>query len=164
MKFAIITVSDSRTKANDKSGQLIKAKFLAAEAECLDYVIVKDDLVKIQAAYLQAELTEPDLIILNGGTGIAKRDVTIPAITPLLTAQIPGFGEAFRQLSFTEIGTRGLASRALCGFNYRNQLTYCVPGSVNAVTLALEKLILPDYQHLLFERSEARKEMHHHVN
>lgn len=164
MKFSILTVSDSRTRESDTSGRLLKERLEKAGGACLDWRVVPDDRVQIQAAYLQMELGKPDLIITSGGTGLAQRDVTIPAITPLLAVTAPGFGEAFRQLSFAEIGPRALASQALCGFNYSDQLTYCLPGSKNAVENALTKLILPDFAHLLFERSNQRKEVHHHVN
>lgn len=163
-KIAILTASDSRNLESDYSGKLIEKLFKAQGAEILTRKIVKDDLVALQQAYLTEELLHPDLIIVNGGTGIALRDCTIQAISPLLQVEVAGFGEAFRQISFTEIGTRALASNALCGFNYYNQLTYCIPGSTNACQTALSKLILPEYEHLLFERSNLRKDLHHHAH
>lgn len=163
-KIAILTVSDSRTLDSDTSGKLIAIKMANAGLSVVDRVIVNDDIVNIQTAYLQLEQQALDIIITNGGTGIAQRDVTIPAIRPLLKRLIPGFGEAFRQISFDEIGTRALASQALAGFNFRNQLTYCLPGSQNACQTALNKLILPEYEHLLFESSSQRKEVHHHAH
>lgn len=163
-KVAILTVSDSRTLDDDTSGKLIAETMLNNGLSLLTRVVVNDDIVNIQTAYLQLEQASPDIIITNGGTGIAQRDVTIPAIRPLLAKIIPGFGEAFRQISFEEIGTRALASQALAGFNYRNQLTYCLPGSKNACRTALDKLILPEYDHLLFESSVQRKEVHHHAH
>lgn len=165
-KVVIITVSDSRSKGTDRSGTIL-SKSLADHDETVEIIsrmIVKDDLVDIQSAFLQAEQLNPHMIITNGGTGIARRDVTIEALTPLFRKVIPGFGEEFRQLSFQEIGTRALASRAVAAVNYRYQLTYCLPGSPNACKTAMESLIIPDYQHLLFELSEERKEVHHHVN
>ncbi|GGI63099.1 molybdenum cofactor biosynthesis protein B [Limosilactobacillus caviae] len=163
-KVAILTVSDSRTIDDDTSGKLIAEIMTNNGLSLSTRVVVNDDIVNIQAAYLQLEQANPDIIITNGGTGIAQRDVTIPAIRPLLTKIIPGFGEAFRQISFAEIGTRALASQALAGFNHRNQLTYCLPGSKNACQTALDKLILPEYDHLLFESSAQRKEVHHHAH
>lgn len=163
-KVAILTVSDSRTYENDYSGQLIERALKQEGLEIDQRVIVKDDIVDIQAAYLQLEQAGPDIIISNGGTGIAQRDVTIPALRPLLLKLIPGFGEAFRQISMVEIGTHALASQALAGFNYRNQLTYCLPGSKNACQTALTRLIIPEYEHLLFESSDQRKEVHRHVD
>lgn len=124
-KVAILTISDSRDLKNDLSGQLIEDVMQQDGLEVSQRKMVVDDLVDIQSAYLQIEQSSPDIIITTGGTGIAQRDVTIPAIRPLLLKQIPGFGEAFRQFSMAEIGTHALASQALAGFNYRNQLTYC---------------------------------------
>lgn len=163
-KLAVLTISDSRNLASDFSGKLITDLATKRALEVTTRQVVRDDIVDIQAAYLRLEQTAPDMIITTGGTGIARRDVTIPAITPLLLRIIPGFGEAFRQFSFNEVGTRALASQALAGFNYRWQLTYCLPGSQNACQTALEKLIFPEYQHLLFESSNKRKDDHHHAH
>lgn len=148
----ILTVSDTRNLTTDKSGQYLAEQFTKASVSVLDRQVVIDDPVEIQAQFLQFELQSPDLIVTNGGTGIAVRDVTIPALTPLLPTIIEGFGEAFRELSFQEVGTRALASRALAGFNTRNQLCYCLPGSTNACQTAMTQLILPEFTHLLFER------------
>lgn len=150
----ILTISDTRNLTSDKSGQYLAATLEQAGVTILDRQVVKDDLVGIQAAFLAFEQRNPDLIITNGGTGIAMRDVTIPAITPLLSTIIPGFGETFRELSFKEVGTRALASGALAGFNFRDQLCYCLPGSTNACQTAMEQLILPEFEHLLFERQK----------
>ncbi|MBB1078887.1 MogA/MoaB family molybdenum cofactor biosynthesis protein [Limosilactobacillus sp. STM2_1] len=163
-KLAILTISDSRSLETDESGKLITALAKQNDLMVIKRVIVPDDIVDIQTAYLQLEQQGPDIIITNGGTGIARRDVTIQAIRPLLLKTISGFGEAFRQISFEEIGTRALASQALAGFNYRYQLTYCLPGSKNACQTALTKLIIPEYGHLLFESSTKRKEVHHHAH
>lgn len=160
----ILTISDSRELADDLAGNLITDKLTAAGITVSARQVVPDDIVDIQAAYLTMEQTNPAMIITTGGTGVAQRDVTIQALTPLIQKEIPGFGEAFRQISFAEIGTRALASQALAGFNYRHQLTYCLPGSKNACQTALTKLIIPEYQHLLNEISDQRKEVHHHAH
>lgn len=148
----ILTVSDTRGLADDKSGQYLEHALKTHGVTVSDRKVVIDDIVDIQSQFLQFEQQSPALIITNGGTGIAQRDVTIPALTPLLPTLIEGFGEAFRQLSFSEIGTHALASRALAGFNQRNQLVYCLPGSTNACQTAMEELILPEFEHLVFER------------
>ncbi|MGO3380322.1 MAG: MogA/MoaB family molybdenum cofactor biosynthesis protein, partial [Loigolactobacillus coryniformis] len=90
---AILTVSDTRNLDNDKSGQTIATALGTAEITVTQRLVVPDDIVAIQSAFLQLELTEPDLIITNGGTGIAQRDVTFDALEPLLPVTIPGFGE-----------------------------------------------------------------------
>ncbi|MTV82165.1 MogA/MoaB family molybdenum cofactor biosynthesis protein [Secundilactobacillus folii] len=148
----ILTISDTRNLSDDKSGQYLVDEFRKNDVSVLDRQVVKDDVVEIQAQFLQFELAEPDLIVTNGGTGIARRDVTIPAIEPLLTTKVTGFGETFRELSYQEIGTHALASRAIAGFNYYHQLCYCLPGSTGACRTAMSNLIIPEYQHLLFER------------
>ncbi|MFD0896909.1 MogA/MoaB family molybdenum cofactor biosynthesis protein [Loigolactobacillus binensis] len=148
----ILTISDTRTLTSDKSGQTIAATLVAAGLTVSQRLVVPDDIVAIQSAFLQLEQTAPDLIITNGGTGIARRDVTFNALEPLLPVTIPGFGEQFRQISFAEIGTHALASRALAGFNVREQLCFVLPGSTNACQTALQQLILPELKHLLFER------------
>ena len=149
---AILTISDTRTLDNDKSGQIIATALATAKVTVKQRLVVRDDIVAIQSAFLQLEQANPDLIITNGSTGIARRDVTIPALKPLLPVIIPGFGEHFRQLSFAEIGTHALASRAIAGFNVRQQLCFVLPGSTNACHTAVQQLILPELKHLLFER------------
>ncbi len=94
-KIAILTVSDSRTLDSDTSGKLIATKMANAGLSVVDRVIVNDDIVNIQTAYLQLEQQSPNIIITNGGTGIAQRDITIPAIRPLLKRLIPGFGNRY---------------------------------------------------------------------
>lgn len=161
---AILTISDSRNLVNDRSGDLISDLLTKHHVTVTDRRVVKDDIVDIQTAFLELEQSGPDIIITTGGTGVARRDVTIPAVRPLLQRIIPGFGEMFRQISFHEIGTRALASQALAGFNYRWQLTYCLPGSLNACKTALSQLIIPEYQHLLYEISNQRKDDHNHAH
>jgi molybdenum cofactor synthesis domain-containing protein len=147
VKIGILTISDTRDVASDSSGQVI-ADFLSAHE--LTRKIVRDELTDIQA--MLAELTACDVIITTGGTGIARRDVTFEALAPLIATEIPGFGELFRQLSFAEIGTHALASRALAFFDADNRLIFALPGSTNAVTLAMKQLILPEMAHLIKER------------
>ncbi|WP_125979932.1 MogA/MoaB family molybdenum cofactor biosynthesis protein [Loigolactobacillus iwatensis] len=149
---AILTISDTRSLASDKSGQYISQALAEQEVKMAKRLVVKDDVVEIQSAFLQLEQLKIDLLITNGGTGIAKRDVTFPALEPLLSVPIPGFGEAFRSLSYSEIGSHALASRAMAGFNTREQLCFVLPGSTNACKTALNQLILPEFSHLLFER------------
>ncbi|EQM55546.1 molybdenum cofactor biosynthesis protein B [Lactiplantibacillus plantarum EGD-AQ4] len=151
-RACILTVSDTRDLRMDKSGQLIASQLESHGVTVMARQVVIDDIVDIQQQFLAFEQLGPDLIVTNGGTGIAQRDVTIAALTPLLPTMIPGFGEAFRELSFEEIGTRALASKAEAGFNVRNQLCYCLPGSTNACRTALDQLILPEFEHLLYER------------
>ncbi|MEM7795073.1 MAG: molybdenum cofactor biosynthesis protein B [Cyanobacteria bacterium P01_C01_bin.118] len=142
----VITVSDTRTVDTDKSGQLIQSTLQAAGHQIGAYRLVKDEPDQI-AVLVQQLIPTVDVIITNGGTGIAPRDTTYDAIATLLDKEIPGFGEIFRHLSYAEIGSRAMASRATAGV-YQSTLIFLLPGSSNAVTLAMEALILPELQHL----------------
>jgi molybdenum cofactor biosynthesis protein B len=146
---AVITVSDTRTEENDRSGNLIKNLLVEAGHTVGAYAIVKDEPLQIQEQ-MQALSKHSDLqaFIFNGGTGIAPRDTTYDAIDKLLEKTLPGFGELFRYLSYQEIGSRAIASRAVAGI-YQGKLIFSVPGSSNAVKLAMEKLILPELVHLV---------------
>jgi molybdenum cofactor biosynthesis protein B len=143
LQIAIITVSDSRTLDTDKSGGLLMDQLLAAGHVIAQRTIVKDDLAAVQKA-LSAGIDSPeiDVVITTGGTGITQRDITPEALAPLVTKAIPGFGELFRWLSYSDIGASTIQSRAeaaLCG----TTLVFLLPGSTGAVRLALEKIILP---------------------
>ncbi|MBD2436431.1 molybdenum cofactor biosynthesis protein B [Nostoc sp. FACHB-110] len=151
---AIVTVSDTRTPETDKSGQLIKQLLLEANHSIAAYAIIQDEPTQIQAQIESLGKTANlDAIIFNGGTGIAPRDTTYDAIEKLLEKTLPGFGEIFRFLSYQEIGSRAIASRAVAGV-YQNKLIFSLPGSSNAVRLGMEKLILPELTHLV---SQMRK-------
>jgi molybdenum cofactor biosynthesis protein B len=145
----IITVSDTRTAATDRSGQAIQTALQQA-GHCISaYLLLPDDPTQIRQQLEQlVEQPQIDAIILNGGTGIAPRDTTFDAIEALLEKTLPGFGELFRQLSFGQIGSRAIASRAVAG-TYRGRLIFSLPGSTAAVELAMEQLILPELVHLV---------------
>jgi molybdopterin adenylyltransferase len=146
---AVITVSDTRTPETDRSGQIIQQLLQNAGHHISIYTIVKDEPVAIQdlLEYLGHQL-ELEVIIFSGGTGIAPRDNTYDLVSNWLTKTIPGFGEIFRYLSYQSIGSRAIASRATAGV--RNQkLVFSLPGSTNAVELAISQLILPELNHLI---------------
>lgn len=149
VKCAIITVSDTRTPETDKSGQIIKQLLLDGKHEILFYNIVKDEPSKIQEllSYFDYQF-ELEAIIVNGGTGIAPRDTTYDVISNWLTKTLPGFGEIFRSLSYQEIGSRAIASRAIAGVK-NQKVIFSLPGSANAVKLAMTELILPELNHLV---------------
>ncbi|WP_353419657.1 molybdenum cofactor biosynthesis protein MoaB [Staphylococcus delphini] len=156
VRCAVLTVSDTRTTETDKGGQSVQTLLQTADfdVEIQHYTIVKDELTAIQAAVQQWLTEDIDVIVTTGGTGIAPRDVTIEAVTPLLDKEIEGFGELFRYLSFTEdVGTRALLSRAVAGTANRT-LIFCLPGSTDAVKLALNRLILPELTHLVYEMNK----------
>jgi molybdopterin adenylyltransferase len=143
---AVITVSDTRTIETDRSGQLIQQLLTQSGHTIAHYAIVPDEPDQIRSQL--ANLPDLDAVILNGGTGIAPRDTTYDAIEQLLEKTLPGFGEIFRALSYAEIGSRAIASRAISGV-YANKLIFSLPGSSNAVRLAVEQLILPEIVHLV---------------
>jgi molybdenum cofactor biosynthesis protein B len=148
----VITVSDTRTEETDKSGQLMKELLAAAGQPVLLYRIVKDEPGEITAAIDEgAHHADVDVILLNGGTGIAKRDTTYEAVQRLLEKEMPGFGELFRMLSYTEdIGSAAMLSRAIAG-TYRGKAVFSTPGSTGAVRLAMTKLIIPELGHIVRE-------------
>lgn len=148
--YWVITVSDTRTEEDDHSGNLIKQKMKDAGHALKDSSIVPDDGENIIKAVKNALSSDADVIILTGGTGIASRDVTIEAIGPIFDRELPGFGELFRVLSFHEIGPKAMLSRAVAGISNK-KVIFCLPGSVKAVALGLEKLIIPEIGHLLWE-------------
>jgi molybdenum cofactor biosynthesis protein B len=141
----VVTISDSRTEATDESGELLKRILREARHAVVFYAIVKDDGPSIVDAVDRAEAT-CDVVITNGGTGLAARDVTIETLAPRLEKVLPGFGELFRMLSFSKIGSAAMMSRALAGV-YKGSLVFCLPGSPQACELALTSLILPEIGH-----------------
>jgi molybdopterin adenylyltransferase len=146
---AIVTVSDTRTPETDRSGQLIQTLLSHAGHQIVAYKILPDepDQIRMELKHL-GQQPALDAIIFNGGTGIAPRDTTYDAIERLLDKVLPGFGELFRWLSYQDIGSRAIASRAVAGI-CQNKLVFSLPGSSNAVKLAMEQLILPELNHLV---------------
>ena len=145
VKVAVITISDTRTEATDESGKILKQLLLDAGHKILFLAVVKDEAKAIADAVEQASWT-CDAIVTNGGTGLARRDVTIPALLPAFEKTLPGFGELFRSLSYASIGSSAMLSGAIAGI-YHGRLVFCLPGSPDACRLAVEKLILPELGH-----------------
>lgn len=143
LNVAVLTVSDTRTRDNDTSGDLIEEHLKAAGHRVAARLILKDD-VELLRAQLKSWIEDPGIqaIISTGGTGLTRRDVTPEAVEPLLTKPIPGFGELFRWLSYQEIGTATIESRALAGVA-GDTLIFCLPGSTGACRLGMERIILP---------------------
>ncbi|MGP4062584.1 MogA/MoaB family molybdenum cofactor biosynthesis protein [Halobacillus sp. H74] len=148
----VLTVSDSRNEETDKSGQLMIEMLKAQGNELVHYNIITDDKQEIQK-WVKAGKKHPEVeaILLNGGTGIAGRDVTIESLSELLEKEMPGFGELFRMLSYNEdIGSAAILSRAMAG-SIANTAVFSTPGSSGAVKLAMERLILPELPHVVHE-------------
>lgn len=152
VKCMVITVSDTRTKESDKSGQTMMNLLESAGHVIVDYAIVKDDGESIKNAVLKGCANpEIDAVLTNGGTGIAMRDVTIETVQSLFDKEISGFGELFRMLSYQEdIGSAALLSRAAAGVVH-NKAVFSTPGSTGAVKLAMNRLILPEIAHVVRE-------------
>ena len=146
---AIVTVSDSRTIENDDSGKLIKNILIKNNHKVIGHTVIKDDKKeitrKIEDLIKNGSL---DLIITNGGTGVAKKDLTIETIKPLFEKEISGFAALFQKLSYDEIGSACMLSRATAGI-INNKVIFCLPGSPKACELALEKLIIPEIGHIV---------------
>ena len=152
----VITVSDTRTLETDTGGARVAERLAQAGHPVVSREIVRDDPDAIAEA-LRKALSRDEIaaVILTGGTGVAPRDVTPEAVEPLLERVIPGFGELFRMLSFGDIGSAALLSRALAGV-VSGRVVFVLPGSRGAVELAMEKLILPEIGHLAAEAVKIR--------
>ena len=144
----VLTVSDSRTEATDTSGRAIRDLLEAAGHRVGGSAIVRDEPAAVTAA-LRQQLAgdEAQVIITTGGTGITSRDDTFEAVDALLDKRLPGFGELFRMLSFSDIGTAAMMTRATAGTIGRKAI-FVLPGSEAAVRLAMTRLILPELGHV----------------
>jgi len=147
---AVITLSDSRTAAQDTSGRLIRDILQEAGHTVLGCELIPDDPARLRGLIVAA-LDDPrlDVLLTTGGTGISRRDATVEVMETFLHKRLEGFGELFRFLSYQEIGPAAMLSRALAGLDVRGRLLVALPGSPHAVRLALEKLLLPELGHLL---------------
>ena len=151
LKVMVITISDTRDEYTDKSGQLMMELLQREHFEVAEYIIVKDEKKDIEAALLRGcHNQQIDVILTNGGTGLAGRDVTVEVIEKLINQPIPGYGELFRMLSYEEIGSAAMLSRATAGIA-KGTVIFSTPGSTGAVKLAMEKLILPELGHIIRE-------------
>lgn len=151
VRVAVLTISDTRTPDDDRSGKIIREHLDWRGHVVADYRIVPDDaaqIVPVIKAWMDDDRIQA--IVTNGGTGIAHRDVTVDAIARLMDKQLAGFGELFRMLSWPEIGSASMLSRAIAGTAGRTAI-FCTPGSSNAVSLAMEKLIGPELGHVVLE-------------
>ena len=146
--FAVVTVSDTRDAASDRGGAYLVEALEAAGHRVVRRELVPDEVEAIQGA-VRAVCgdSEVELALLTGGTGIAPRDVTPEALRELLDREIPGFGELFRWLSFQEIGSAAILSRALGGV-IGTTVVLALPGSPKALRLAMEQIVLPEAGHL----------------
>ncbi len=145
----VLTISDTRTKENDKSGDIIVGLLATAGHVIVGRSLVKDDPAAVRHA-LQAQREGADVAITTGGTGITSRDSTYEAITGLFDKRLDGFGELFRMLSFDEIGPSAMLTRA-CAGTIGRMAVFALPGSEHAVRLGMTKLIVPEIGHIVRE-------------
>jgi molybdenum cofactor biosynthesis protein B len=150
IRCGIITISDTRTPETDTSGAAIRAALVGQGHAVARYAVVKDEPAQIVALVRELAADGCQVILTSGGTGISRRDSTFEAIDGLIEKRLNGFGELFRMLSYQEIGPAAMLSRATAGL-IGDTLVFCMPGSTGAVRLALEKLILPELPHLIWE-------------
>ena len=158
IRVAVLTVSDTRTPETDTGGNIIVELMQGAGHEISHREIVKDDAPRIEVV-LQELLADAgvDAVITTGGTGISARDTTYEVVSRRIDKKLDGFGELFRVLSYEEIGAAAMLSRAVAGASGSKFLA-CLPGSSNAVRLAVEKLLVPEISHLVFELRKHREE------
>jgi molybdenum cofactor biosynthesis protein B len=150
-RCAVVTLSDTRTPDTDQSGARIRELLESDGHVVADYQLIPDDADRL-GTLLAALLAraDVDVILSNGGTGVSRRDTTVPTIERLIETPLPGFGELFRMLSWEQIGSGAMLSRAVGGIA-RGKVLFAMPGSTKAVELAMTKLILPEIRHVLRE-------------
>ncbi len=151
VNIAVLVISDSRTEATDESGQYIMAALKEHGHRVADYALLKNDTAAIEAKIRDlAQRDDVQVIFTSGGTGASHRDVTVETVTPMLDKRLDGFGELFRSLSYVEIGTAAMMSRAVAGV-INSRIILSIPGSLGAAKLAVDKIILPEVGHMVRE-------------
>jgi molybdenum cofactor biosynthesis protein B len=151
VRCAVVTVTDTRTRQNDTGGDIIADLLAKAGHEVVDRQIVPDEPAAIRSLVDRfVSAAAADAVLISGGTGIAARDQTFETVSALLTKPLPGYGELFRMISYHEIGPPAMLSRAVGGL-VGNVVVLSMPGSPAAVQLAMQKLILPELGHLVYE-------------
>jgi molybdopterin adenylyltransferase len=146
LKIAVFTASDTRTAETDESGRLIKEMLENSGHAVTHYEVLPDSPERIRQAATET-LAAVDGLIFTGGTGIGARDSTIEALRPMLSKELEGFGELFRMLSYQEIGSAAMMSRAFAGISH-GKILVALPGSPAGCRLAMEKLLLPELGHM----------------
>ncbi len=150
ISLSIITVSDSRTEADDVNGQYLKKVIEHSGNKVAAYHLIKDEPAQVETILKSEAAKDLEIILFNGGTGISRRDTTYDVISRFIEKPLPGFGELFRMLSYEQVGAAAMLSRALAGI-YQGKVVIATPGSPAALRLAWEKLIAPEIKHLAWE-------------
>ncbi|HYE17826.1 MAG TPA: MogA/MoaB family molybdenum cofactor biosynthesis protein [Tepidisphaeraceae bacterium] len=158
-RVAVVTLSDTRTRDTDTSGQRIRDLLTADGHAIAAYHLIRDNPDQL-STLLTTLLANPDVdaVVTNGGTGIAARDFTLAAVDRAVATPLPGFGEIFRMLSYDQVGAAAILSRATAGISApnaspdgRRKPIFALPGSTKAVDLGVTKLVLPELRHILWE-------------
>ena len=151
VRVAVLTISDTRTPETDTGGDTVQESLERAGHEVVDRSIVHDDASQIRTALVDAlARSDVDAVVTSGGTGISARDTTYEVVDRMVEKRLDGFGEIFRMLSYEEIGAAAMMSRAVAGA-VGTKFVASLPGSRNAVRLAMEKLLVPELAHIVFE-------------
>lgn len=151
VRVAVLTISDTRTPETDTGGDTAEELLVAAGHEVVERRIVRDDAAEIRTTVVALlERSEVDAVVTTGGTGISGRDTTYEVVERMIEKRLDGFGELFRMLSYREIGAAAMLSRAVAGA-VGSKFVACLPGSRNAVRLAVEDLLAPEISHVVFE-------------
>jgi molybdenum cofactor biosynthesis protein B len=149
--FALIVTSDTRTEREDETGRIAVSLIEGDGHRVLHHTIIPNKEEKIRAEVERMLMDDAiSVIVTSGGTGIGPKDRTVAAITPLLEKEMIGFGELFRRISYDEVGGAAIMSRATAGVTH-GKLIFCLPGSRNAMKIALSKIILPNVGHMQWE-------------
>ena len=147
---AVVTVSDTRTPETDVNARYLREQLAAQGHRIVAYHLIKDEPDQVGAVLDECAAGEAQVVLFNGGTGIAQRDTTFDVLSRRLEKTLPGFGEIFRMLSYEQVGAAAMLSRAAAGV-YRGTVVISTPGSPAAVKLAWEKLVAPELSHLAWE-------------
>jgi molybdenum cofactor biosynthesis protein B len=149
--FALIVTSDTRTEREDETGRIAVGLIEGDGHSVIHHTIIPNNEEKIRAEVQRMLLDDSvAVVVTSGGTGIGAKDKTVAAVTPLMDKEMTGFGELFRRISYDEIGGAAIMSRATAGIA-RGKLIFCLPGSRNAIKVALTKIILPNVGHMQWE-------------
>ncbi|MBA3610514.1 MAG: molybdenum cofactor biosynthesis protein MoaB [Rubrobacter sp.] len=157
VRVAVLTISDTRTREDDTGGDTVQETLEAAGHEVVQRDIVRDDAPRIRTVLVDLlARSDVDAVITSGGTGISGRDTTYEVVDRMIEKKLDGFGEIFRMLSYQEIGAAAILSRAVAG-SVGTKFVASLPGSKNAVRLAMEKLLIPEISHVVFELRKHQK-------
>jgi molybdenum cofactor biosynthesis protein B len=151
VRVAVLTISDTRTPETDTGGDVAEELLVGAGQEVVERRIVRDEVSGIRNSLIDLlARSDVDAVVTTGGTGISARDTTYEVVERMLEKRLDGFGEIFRMLSYEEIGSAAIMSRALAG-SVGGKFVASLPGSRNAVGLAVGKLLVPELAHVVFE-------------